>query len=144
VSDDDKKTADRLRKASEMITRMFEGFPAHQRGRIMQSHFLQSPEEKKARLKLVQELSLELAEVKKQQRFTLFGETAMEAVIEGDWKKVADVMGWLSFSREPLESMREQAPSWARFRELLRLGCVEARYRDELAYRESTGQKENN
>ena len=45
---------------------------------------------------------------------------------------------------EPLESMQAQAPSWARFRELLRVGCAEARHREELMIKHALGQKESN
>lgn len=143
MSDEEDKK-ERLKKAEGVIEKLFEGFPAYQRKRLMASHFLQDPDEKKARLKLVQDLSIELAEIKKVQRFTLFGETAIEAVIEGDWKQVADVMGWLTFSQEPLDSTQAQAPSWTKFRELLRVGCVEAKHREDLIIRQVLGQKENN
>lgn len=146
MSDEAKKKRDKERvdKVASAIERMFEGFPKWQRLMLMKSHFLQSPEEKKARLKLVQDLSVELAEVKKTQRFILFGETAIEAVIEGDWEKVSDVMGWLTFSQEPLEAMNAQAPAWAKFRELLRVACVEANHREDLEVRHAQGQSERN
>lgn len=131
-------------KGEALVEKLFDGYPAYQRRRLMGSHCLQSPDEKNARIRLVQELSLELAEVKKSQRFILFGETAIESVIEGDWKRVADVMGWLTFKDESLESMQAQAPSWERFRELLRIACVEARHRQELLEKHVFGQKENN
>jgi hypothetical protein len=129
------------KKASAFIEKLFSGFPDYQRRRLMQSHCLQSPEEKKARVKLVQELSAELAEIRKTERFILFGETAIEAVIEGDWKQVADVMGWLTFKDEPLESMQQQAPKWEKFRRLLRIACVEARHRQELEAQLYLGRK---
>lgn len=141
MSDDKKDAVD---KAGEFIRRMFDGFPEYQRQRLTRSHCLQPPEEKKARVKLVQELSLELAEIRKTERFVLFGETAIEAVIEGDWKQVADVMGWLTFQDEPLQYMQQVAPKWEKFRRLLRVACVEARHRQELEAQLYLGKKEGN
>lgn len=132
------------KKAEDVLSKLFDGFPEYQRQRLMQSHFLQPPDEKKARVKLVQELSLELAEIRKSERFTLFGESAIEAVIEGDWKKVADVMGWLTFKDEPLQHMEQVAPKWERFRRLLRVACVEARQRQELEMQRLLGRKGGN
>jgi len=138
------KKKEGLKKAFAAIDRMLEGFPEHQRQRLMRSYCISDPEERKARLKLVQELSVELAEVRKQDRFVLFGESAIEAVIEGDWKGATDRIEWLTFKKEPLVHMERMAPIWARFREMLAVACAEARLRHDLAVKHALGQKEGN
>lgn len=132
---------DSSKKAGEFVRKLFEGFPDYQRKRLMQSHCIQDPEEKKARVKLVQELSLELAEIRKSERFILFGETAIEAVMEGDWKQVADVSEWLTFSGEAFEYRQHMARVWTKYREALRVACVEARHRQERLHRQVLGQE---
>jgi len=119
--------------------RMMDKFAEYQWERLLASHFLQSPQEKKARLRNVMELSVELASVKGQLKFaTAFGESAIEAVIEGEWKRVADHIDWLSFNDDPSTKER-YGEAWRKFREILHAACVEARHRQELALKDPTG-----
>ncbi len=134
---------DAFKRAKSLIERMMEGYPEFKRRQLLNSHCLASPEEKKARLKLVQALSVELAAIRKQDRFVLFGESAIECVMEGDWNGVADRMGWLTFSDENLEYRQHMAPIWAKFREMLQVACVEARHRQESELKEFRGEKED-
>lgn len=137
---DGKKDAEK--RVEDILRRMFDGVPEWKRQQVMRSHCLQAPEEKKARLKLIQDLSIELASVREQQVFaTAFGVTAIEAVVEGDWKRVADHIDWLSFREESEDLRAKVSPLWEKFREMLRIACVEARHREEQLMKQVLGQK---
>lgn len=113
-----------------VFRRMMSTFREHQWRHILACYYLQSREEQKARLRAVQELSVELADIKKSGLYaTAFGDTAIEAVIQGDWRMVRETIGWLSFADEHEELRAKEAPRWEKFRALLLIACNAAEHR---------------
>jgi len=114
----------------KVFRRMMGTFAEHQWKSILASYCLQPPAEKKARLRAVVELSVELTEIKKTRRFgTALADSAIEAVIEGDWKKARMCISWFSFTDESEELRREEAPHWEKFRAILLAVCDGAEQR---------------
>lgn len=88
--------------------------------KLAASWTLQSREERKRRLTAVMRLSVELARVREVTGFsTRLAESAIEAVIEGDWKMVEEWAGHFTFDDEREELRREYAPVYLTFSELL-------------------------
>lgn len=107
-------------RAKEFIDKMLERFGEHQLERIEASWFRQSREERRARLRVVTALVLELEKIRKVTiHATAIGEGAIGAVIEGDWKDVAGYADDLSWSDEP-DCRRLYGELWAPFVTILR------------------------
>ena len=88
---------------------------------IAASWCLQTLEEKKRRRHAVVELAVELGRIRAVTQFsTLLAEAAIEAVIEGDWKRVAEWAEHFTFVGESDELRDEYAPIFAVFTEMLR------------------------
>lgn len=88
--------------------------------KLTTSWALQSREERKRRLRAVIQLSVELNRIRETTNFaTRLAELAIEAVIEGDWKMVAECTEHLTFNDESEELRKTSAPTFAVFRELL-------------------------
>ncbi len=80
----------------------------------------QDRDERKRRLTAVMALSIELAHIRESTNFsTGLCEMAIESIIEGDWKMVAEWADHLSFATEGAELREEYASIFAGFRELL-------------------------
>lgn len=80
----------------------------------------QPREERKRRLNAIMHLSVELARVRETTAFsTRLAESAIEAVIEGDWKMVEEWAGHFTFNDESVELRQKYAPIFSTFRELL-------------------------
>jgi hypothetical protein len=117
MSDKDDKPVNPFQK---MFNRMLGTFAEHQWERLLKSYFLQMRPERTARLDTVIELSVELEAVRKQSIFaTGFGRSAIEAVIEGDWKSAREHVDWLSFREEGPDIQAKYGPLWERFRATL-------------------------
>ena len=85
------------------------------------SWVLQSPEEKRRRRHAVVELAIELGRIRDVTQFsTLLAEAAIEAVIEGDWKRVEEWADHFTFVGESDELRDRHAPIFAVFTEMLR------------------------
>jgi hypothetical protein len=96
---------------------MHEFMQLRQAESLATSWCLQTPEEKKRRLAIVVQLSVELAKIRETTiAATRIAERAIEAVIEGDWKTVQDHADWLK-PGEILEPPHHTL--YATFRELL-------------------------
>lgn len=85
----------------KFMRKMMDTFEEYRWHSILRSHVLAVPEERRARLKTIMELSVELAKVKE----TTFGSTglaegAIEAVIEGDWARVEQSSTYFTFEEE--------------------------------------------
>ena len=85
---------------------------------------LQPREEQRRRLNAVIALSVELAKIREQSNFaTRLGELAIEAVIEGDWKMVAEWAEHFQFAEDRQVGddsvVSGTVARWAVFRELL-------------------------
>lgn len=88
--------------------------------KIAASWFLQPREERKRRLHTIVRLSVELERIRETVNFsTKLAEQAIEAVIEGDWKRVEEWSEHFIFSDESLEARQTYVPVFALFRELL-------------------------
>jgi urease accessory protein UreF len=75
-------------------------------------------------------LSVELEEIKKVNKFsTAFGEQAIEAVIQGDWRELEEVANFLTFSTENPEIRDQFSPLWDKFRTLALTACAEEKRR---------------
>lgn len=92
----------------------------HTAEKVQESWFRQERDERKRRLGFVMELSVELVKIKEQIMFcTALAESAIEAIIEGDWRMVKDWADHLSFEDERIEIHASSAHVYAKFRELL-------------------------
>lgn len=92
----------------------------HDAEKIAASWTLQPPEERKRRRHAIIQLSIELGRIRETTAFsTLLAETAIEAVIEGDWKMVEEWAEHFTFDEEREELRQRYAPVFAVFRELL-------------------------
>ena len=55
---------------------------------------------------------------------------AIEAVIQGDWKELEEVIGYQTFKTEHPETQAEFAPLWEKFRLIAETAIAEERRRD--------------
>jgi len=113
---------------SEKLISMFE---ERQLEEILRSWCLANKATRKHRLKTIIALAVELEEIKKVNIFsTSFGEMAIEAVIQGDWKELEEVVGYQTFKTEHPETQAEFAPLWEKFRLIAETAIAEERRRD--------------
>jgi hypothetical protein len=113
---------------SEKMLAMFE---ERQLEEIMRSWCLADKATRKHRLKTIIALAVELEEIKKVNIFsTLFGEMAIEAVIQGDWKELEEVVGYQTFKTESLDIQAKFAQLWEKFRLIAETAIAEERRRD--------------
>lgn len=88
--------------------------------RLAASWALQTREERKRRLHAVMHLSIELVRIQETTEFsTRLAESAIESVIEGDWKMVEEWAEHFTFDDEGAQLRERFAPVFAVFRELL-------------------------
>lgn len=91
---------------------------------------LQDKPTRKHRLKTVLALSVELEAIKKIDIFsTAIGEQIIEAVIQGDWREVEEVAGYLTFDTERSELRDRYNSLWENFRTLALTSCAEEKRR---------------
>jgi hypothetical protein len=84
--------------------------------------------ERTHRLRTVIALSTELEAVRTKERFSsAFGEMAIEAVIQGDWREVDQVAEFLTFESEGSETAAKYGPLWEKFRIIATTASAEAR-----------------
>jgi hypothetical protein len=87
---------------------------------------LQDKPTRKHRLATVIALSVELDAIKKVDIFsTAWGEQIIEAVIQGDWREVEEVVAYVTFDTERAELRERYNPLWERFRALALTACAE-------------------
>jgi hypothetical protein len=92
----------------------------HSAEKLAASWALQPQEEKKRRREAVIRLTIELERIREKESFaTRLAELAIESVIEGDWKMVAEWAEHFSFADECDEIRIHAEPVYAAFRELL-------------------------
>lgn len=88
--------------------------------KLASSWALQPREERKRRLAAVMQLSVELTRIHETTTFsTRLAESAIESVIEGDWKMVEEWAEHFTFADEDDQLSQKYAPVFAVFRELL-------------------------
>lgn len=99
---------------------MREFMELHSAEQVAASWALQSQGERKRRRKAVIQLSIELGRILETTGFSAgLAELAIEAVIEGDWKMVAEWADHFTFEDESADLRARHAPMFAVFRELL-------------------------
>ncbi len=97
---------------------------------IERSWPFQDKDERKARLRTIIALSVELDKIKAVSTFsTLLGAGAIEDVIEGDWKSVSMWASFFTFEQEGPEYVQNYGPLWQGFVAILRGAAVEAAQR---------------
>jgi len=112
---------------SEKMMAMFE---ERQLEEIMNSWCLADKAARKHRLRTIIALAIELEAIKKVSIFsTSFGEMAIEAVIQGDWKELEEVVGYQTFNAEHPDIQAKFAPLWERFRLIAETAIAEERRR---------------
>lgn len=118
----------------KLLDQMMAAYERWQWISLLRSYYLGSPEEKKARLQAIMELSVELAKVTAVTiQSSAFGKAAIEAIIEGDWKKASEYCGYLTFEEERGTSedfYRRMNELYEPFRAILMAACAEARRRE--------------
>ena len=88
--------------------------------KLAASWAIQTRDERKRRLAAVMRLSVELARIHETTTFsTRLAESAIESVIEGDWKMVEEWAEHFTFTDEDDQLSQKYAPVFAVFRELL-------------------------
>lgn len=119
------------RRASDFVQRIMDSFAKHQWGLVMQSYGLQSPDERKARLRTVMALSVELDKIRQQNRFsTALAEGPIEDIIKGDWRGASQYIEMFEFKDEGAEIKERIAPLWEAFRDILRAAVADAEMRE--------------
>lgn len=107
-----------------------ERFAEWQMERFQRSFYNADRLERRARLRVVTELVLELEEIKKISVFsTALGQGMIEDVIEGDWRRVADGAVWATFADEDQWLRDTYAPLWSKFAAIARGAADEAKLR---------------
>lgn len=119
------------RAIDDAIHQMFLRVGEHRLKAFMGSWFMAEKDERRKRLALVMELSVELERIREHSIFaTGTAVAAIEAVIEGD---LAGMKIWaesFSFEEEGEDIRTRYAPLWRSFRETLEAACVIAEARD--------------
>lgn len=126
---------DKLRNPfREVFDRMLGTFAEHQWEALCRSYVLAMRPERKARLRAIMELSVELDRIKKVSIFgTGFHEQIIEEIIQGDWKQAAETNRLML---DP-ESATDHQPGWEEhneryrklwegFRAIVMMACAEA------------------
>lgn len=109
---------------------LISAYQEHLHQMVQRSWCLQDKYTRKHRLSTVIALAIELEDIKKVNRFsTAFGEQAIEAVIQGDWRELEEVAKFLTFESE-IPDIRDQfKPLWEKFRTLALTACAEEKRR---------------
>jgi hypothetical protein len=97
---------------------------------VHKSWCLQEKAVRRHRLQTVVALILELEEIKKVDIFsTAFGEQAIEAVIQGDWHEVEEVIEFQTFEAEEPKIRDRYKDLWEKFRIIALTACAEEKRR---------------
>lgn len=112
---------------SEKLAKAYE---EHLLQMVQESWCLQDKPTRKHRLTTVIALSVELDAIKRVNIFsTACGEQVIEAVIQGDWREVEEMVEYLTFSTECSEIQEKYCPLWEKFRTLALTACAEEKRR---------------
>lgn len=105
----------------KIFDKLMEMYDAHQLEAISRSWCVIDQDERKCRLSAILKLAVELDRIRSISTFsTRLAESAVEAVIEGDWKSVERYAGYFTFEDESEELRAKHAPLWKAFVEILR------------------------
>lgn len=112
------------------IDKMMEKYGEHRLEVISRAWCVVDKWERNHRLRTVVALSVELEKVRSVDRFSsAFGEMAIEAVIQGDWREVDQVAEFLTFESEGETTAQKYGPLWEDFRTIAQAASAEARKR---------------
>lgn len=115
----------------KLFARMMDTFAEYQWKALLRSHFLAEPEEKKARLAAIRELSVELAKIEAVSiQSTRFGARVIECIVEGNWKEAEEYNSDLAFDEFPEPDRTFYAQLWEKFRAITMAACAEAKRRE--------------
>jgi ASC-1-like (ASCH) protein len=116
--------------ASKLLDKILEKFGEHRLETISRAWCIVDKWERKHRLRTVVALSVELEKVRSVDRFSsVLGESAIEAVIQGDWRGVDQVVEFLTFESEGEKTAQKYGPLWEDFRIIAQAASAEARKR---------------
>ena len=114
----------------DLFNRMLGTFAEHQWEGILRCYRLASRDERKARLRVVMELSVELVKIRKENIFCVaFGERIIEDIIEGDWLSAERDNSELTFE-DTVERQAYYDELWSVFRAIVLSACSEAKCRE--------------
>jgi len=117
-------------KKEDVFQKLMQIFHENQTKSLERSWCLQSPEERKFRLKSIIELSVELARAKEKTIFcAAFAEGVIESIIEGDWDDARQGAQMLKIEGESEEVRMRYAPIWENFVLLTEAFCAQAKNR---------------
>jgi hypothetical protein len=112
----------------KVMERMMGTFAEHQWEALCRSYVQASREERKGRLRAILELAVELDKIRAVSIFrTSFHESAIESIIEGDWKQVAEIHSWLGSPETGSPELDAKFVSlWETFRAIVLSASAEA------------------
>jgi hypothetical protein len=115
---------------TNIIDKLVAAYGEHRLETISRAWCVVDKWERMHRLRTVMALSVELDIICSKDKFsTAFGEMAIEAVIEGDWREVDQVADFLTFESEGPETVGRYGPLWEQFRTIAKTASAEARRR---------------
>lgn len=124
-------------RAASFVDKLYAMYGEFRMKQVSRSWCLASREESKLRLRTVMALSVELDRIKRVSIFsTGLAEGAIEAVIEGDWKRAAEWGSDLTFADDSI-AKESHGALWEPFVILLRAACAE----EESVARSDVGQR---
>lgn len=98
--------------------------------KLLSSYCMAMRPERRARMRHILELAVELDKIKQKSVFgTAFHEQCIEAIIEGDWEEVARTNAFLAEPGCMPEHREEYVKLWENFRTLVMAACAEAKLR---------------
>lgn len=116
----------------KLFNRMLGTFAEHQWAALLRSYVLAMKPERKARLSTIVALSVELERIKAESIYaTSLHEQVIEAIIQGDWKEVAEVNAMLAEPHGIDEEYNARYRRlWEGFRAVTLAACADAARRE--------------
>lgn len=128
-----------------VFDRLFATFAEHRWESILRSYTLASREERRCRLSAIMDLSAHLAAIKKQHMYAtaIYGDSLIEAIIEGNWKETRRVANDILFYDMTDPERRTFIELWAPFRARALAACDAALLIARVEHAEATAAKPN-
>lgn len=112
------------------FARVTEMVEEHQVKKLLWSYCMAMRPERRARLRAIIELSVELDKIKQKSVFgTAFHEQCIEAIVEGDWEEVEQTNAFLAEPGCFPEQRAEYVALWENFLAMVMAACAEAKRR---------------
>ncbi len=110
---------------SKFVDQLMALYGAHRLEQVARSFCLADREERKARLRAVMALSVELERIKAESIFgTGLAEGVIEDIIEGNWRAALDLGMTFTFADEREDLRVRESTRWAKFVEIVRVECA--------------------